>query len=149
MAKRDRIKLPKRVGGVKIPKVIRKGPLGEFLNSHAGRLILGEALVAAAAIFTATKTDDDSAVAEGLRHPVDGARRLGNAMALSSADHSERLGHACREAGRTFRETLHAAYDPLRQDRRDIGANGVDGVDEDEAHAKKKSSGRDSLATKH
>jgi hypothetical protein len=140
MAKHDKIKLPKRVAGVKIPKVIRKGPLGQFLNSHAGQVILAEAVVAAAAIFTAAKAEGESAVAEGLRHPVEGVERLGHAMALTATDHSERLAHAFRAAGRAFRESLQGGYANVWQDRRDIGA--------DEAPARKKSSGR-SHATRH
>ena len=35
MAKK--LKVPKRVAGVKIPKAVRKGPVGTFLNSTSGR----------------------------------------------------------------------------------------------------------------
>lgn len=140
MPKHDKIKLPKRVAGIKIPKVIRKGPLGEFLKSHAGQVILAEAIVATAAIFTASKADGESAVAEGLKHPVEGVERLGRAMALTTSDHSERLTQAFRTAGRAFREALHEGYANVWQDRRDIGA--------DEAPARKKSSGR-SHDTRH
>jgi hypothetical protein len=92
MAKKMKIKLPKRVAGVKIPKVIRKGPVGEFLNSGAGQVILAETLVAAAALFTASKTDD--------------VRRLGKSVAGSSVDQTERLSRACKAAGQAFRNAL-------------------------------------------
>jgi hypothetical protein len=141
--KHGKIKLPKRVAGIRIPKVIRKGPLGQFLNSHAGQVILAEAVVAAAAIFTA-KTAEDSAVGDGLRHPVDGARRLKHAMAATSADQSERLAHAFRRAGEAFREALHDGYAGVWQDRRDIGSD-----EEEEAPRAKKSSARDSHDTHH
>ncbi len=137
MAKDGKIKLPKRVAGIKIPKVIRKGPLAEFLNSHAGQMILAEAVVATAAIFTAAKSDEESTVAENLRHPVDGAQRLGHAVAMSATDHSERLTHAFHEAARAFHEALQDAYTGTAwRDRHDIGA------DEPEIHSAKKSSGR-------
>ncbi|MES2625353.1 MAG: hypothetical protein V4628_08745 [Pseudomonadota bacterium] len=92
MAKKVKVKLPKRVAGMKIPKVVRKGALGEFLNSGAGQVILAETLVAAAAMFTAAKAD--------------GARRLGN-LADAGADHSHRLAKACKAASHAFREALH------------------------------------------
>ena len=134
MAKEGKIKLPKRVAGMKIPKIVRKGPLGQFLNSHAGQVILAEAVLAAAAIFTA-KTDAESAVGDGLRHPVDGARRLKQAAVSTGADQSERLAHAFRRAGEAFREALHEGYVAAWQDRHDIGSE-----EEEEPHAKKKSS---------
>ncbi len=127
MAKKIKIKLPKKVAGMKIPKVVRKGPVGEFLNSGAGQVILAEALVAAAALFTASKTD--------------GVRRLGKAMTGDGPDYTERLAKACKAAGRAFREAL--------QD------NGGDSWEETPAapapkvKAKKKSSARASSTTTH
>src|SRR5688500_7040363 len=106
MAKKIKIKLPKRVAGVKIPKVVRKGPIGEFLNSGAGQVILTETLVAAAAMFAATKTDEHSSVVDDLRHPVDKARQLGHALADAGSDQSERLAHAFKAASRAFHEAL-------------------------------------------
>lgn len=134
MAKDSKIRLPKRVAGMKIPKVVRKGPLGQFLNSHAGQVIIAEAVVAAAAIFTA-KSDEESAVGDGLRHPVDGARRLRQAVATTGTDQGERLAHAFRRAGEAFREALHEGYPGVWRDRRDIGA-----AEEETPRAAKKSS---------
>jgi hypothetical protein len=127
MAKKLKIKLPKRVAGVKIPKVVRKGPIAEFINSGAGQVILAETLVAAAALFTATKTD--------------GVRRLGNAMAGNGPDYSERLSAACKAAGRAFREAL--------QD--DVGATWEESpkARPPKVKAKKKSSARTSSTTTH
>lgn len=116
MAKKAKFKLPKRVAGVKIPKVIRKGPLGHFLNSSAGQRVLAEMLVAAAAAFTAVKADEDGAVGETLRHPVDSARRAGEAVAEAGSNESERLAHAFRAAGKAFRDSLReAAYLPWHE----------------------------------
>src|SRR5688500_17587238 len=102
MAKKVQIKLPKRVAGIKIPKAVRKGPIVHFLNSGAGQVILAETLVAAAAMFAVTKTDEHSSVADDLRHPVDAARRLGQALTDASSDQSERLAHAFKAASRAF-----------------------------------------------
>ncbi|MGP1609903.1 MAG: hypothetical protein ACTS5G_04275 [Burkholderiales bacterium] len=132
MTKSGAIKLPKRIAGVKIPKVIRKGPIGEFLQSSAGQLVIAETLLAAAAAFTAAKAD--TSVGDAVRHPVDKARRAGQAMADAGANETDRLAHAFREAGRAFREALHqnSFFAVLRDE--DAG--------EDRTKAKKKSSGR-------
>ncbi|CAN7310874.1 hypothetical protein LJR219_001603 [Phenylobacterium sp. LjRoot219] len=37
--------LPKRIGGVKVPKSARKGRFGELLASHTGRTLLAEAVL--------------------------------------------------------------------------------------------------------
>jgi hypothetical protein len=147
MAKQAGVKLPKKLAGIKIPKAVRKGPLGQFLKSHAGQVILAEAVVAAAAVFTASRTDEDSPVAEGLRHPVEGARHLRQAMTMTSADHSARLAHAFRAAALAFREALREGYSPAWRDERDAAPEAV--VDDDDTTAaKKKSSGR-SHDTRH
>ena len=130
MAKKIKIKLPKKIAGVKIPKVIRKGPIGEFMNSGAGQVILAEALVAAAALFTASKTD--------------GVRRLGNAMTGKTGngpDYTERLSKACRVAGRVFREALHDDDGHTWEANAEVPAPKV--------KAKKKSSARASSTTTH
>ena len=61
MAKK--LKLPKRIAGIKIPKTIRKGSVGEFMSSPAGQLVIAEALVAAAGVGLAP-----GAWAGGARH---------------------------------------------------------------------------------
>lgn len=129
MAKHDKIKLPKRVAGIKIPKAIRKGPVGHFLNSGAGQLVIAETLVAAAAAFTAVKADESGKVADTLKNPVDSMRRAGEAMAEVGAGESERLAHA-------FRAACHAFMEALRE-----GNHSTWRVSEEDAPAKK-SSGR-------
>jgi hypothetical protein len=141
MAKKVKIKLPKRVAGLKIPKVVRKGPIGQFLNSGAGQVLLGETLVAAAAIFTATKTDEDSPVAEGLRHPVDSTRRLSHALSDAGSDQTERLAYAFKEAGRAFREALQNGKAAAWEERGTTLS--------DDAGAKKKPSTRTPSGTSH
>ncbi|HEY0963598.1 MAG TPA: hypothetical protein VGE69_14700 [Pseudomonadales bacterium] len=106
MAKHGKIKIPKRVAGVKIPKPIRKGAIGHFLNSRAGQLVIAETLVAAAAAFTAVKADDTGKVADTLKNPVDSIRRAGEAVAGASANEGERFAHAFRAACRAFVDAL-------------------------------------------
>lgn len=107
MAKHGKIKLPRRIAGVKIPKAIRKGPIGHFLNSGAGQLVIAETLVAAAAAFTAVKTDESGKVADTLKHPVDSMRRASEAVAEVGAGEGERFAHAFRAACRAFVDALH------------------------------------------
>jgi hypothetical protein len=140
MAKHMKVKLPKRIAGIKIPKVVRNGPLGRFLNSSAGQLVLAETLLATAAVFTAKKTDDDSTVGDSLRHPMDGARRVGRALTATGSDQSERLAHACRAAGRAFRDALHEEDGVWQK---------PEALDTRDGRAKKKSSTRASSHTQH
>jgi hypothetical protein len=164
MAKHAKFKIPKRVAGVKIPKVIRKGPLGNFLNSNGGQLILAETVVAMAAAFTAVKTDEDSTVGESLRHPMDGARRLGSAVIAAGSDEGDRLAHAFREAARAFRAALQqrdvpswsvpsqnlASQNLASQNLGSQKKTGKASDDEvDLAPAKKKSSSRAHSGTQH
>ena len=104
MAKK--LKLPKRIAGIKIPKTIRKGPVGEFMSSPAGQLVIAEALVAAAGVFTVKKADENLDAAEVAKHPGDSARRVVQALTASGSDQSERLTFALKEAARAFKTAM-------------------------------------------
>src|SRR5918995_513236 len=104
VAKKLKIKLPKRVAGVKIPKSVRKGPVGQFLNSGAGQILIAEALVAAAGAFAVSRSDPDSQVGDIVRHPIDTTRRAGRHAARAGADQAARMSYALREAARAFRD---------------------------------------------
>ena len=113
MAKRLKIKLPKRVAGVKIPKSVRKGPLAGFLNSTAGQIVIAEALVAVSGVLAAKGTEPDSAADDLLRHPVEGAKRAARSTADAAEevkDHAAaqgaRLSYALSEAVKTFRSAM-------------------------------------------
>ena len=60
MAKKRKMKLPKRIAGVKIPKGIRKGPIGSFLTSSGGQLVIAEALLAAGGFYAARRLDPNT-----------------------------------------------------------------------------------------
>lgn len=94
MSKRIKVKLPKRVAGVKIPKAARKGPIADFLNSSGGQVLLAEALVLAAGVFGARR------VAAQAGAPWDPGIRE------NFAEASARLAHASREALKAFRAAL-------------------------------------------
>jgi len=94
MSKRNKVKLPKRIAGVKLPKATRKGPIADFLNSSGGQVLLAEALVLAAGVFGARR------VAAQAGAPWDPGMRE------HIADASARLAHASREALQAFRAAL-------------------------------------------
>ena len=94
---KSKIKVPKRVAGVKIPKVVRKGPVVDFVNSSAGRLLIAEALTAAIAAFAVKRVDP----ATGQRLQAD---MQDGEVALKR--NTAKLAHAFGEAVRAFREAL-------------------------------------------
>jgi hypothetical protein len=97
-----KVKLPKRVLGVKIPKGIRKGPLVQFLSSSGGQIVVVEALLAASALYAARRFDSSTAVGETLRHPIDGLR-AGRDWSRGASD---RFGRALRAGVNSFRAAL-------------------------------------------
>ena len=97
-----KVKLPKRVWGVKIPKQIRKGPLGQFLGSSGGQIVVIEAIMAAAAFYAARRIDPDTSVGETLRRPLD-SLRAGRDWSRGASD---RFARALRAGAQSFR----AAY---------------------------------------
>ena len=94
MSKRKKVKLPKRIAGVKLPKATRKGPIVDFLNSSGGQVLLAEALVLAAGVFGARRVAAQAGAPwePGMREHI--------------ADASARLAHASREALQAFRSAL-------------------------------------------
>jgi len=106
---KSKIKVPKRVAGMKIPKTVRKGPVMDFVNSSAGRLLIAEALGAALAVFAYRNVDSDTG-----RRIKDGTRDAEAALRRNTA----RLSFAFSEAVRVFRESLS---------RSDVPGNGASG----------------------
>jgi hypothetical protein len=129
MAKK--LKLPKRIAGIKIPKSIRKGPVGDFMSSRAGQLVIAEALVAAAGVFTVQKADENLDAAQAVKHPGDSARRLVQSLTDSGADQGQRLTYALKEAARAFKVAMEDG--PPAQE-----TGGVPAKTEPEPNAKKK-----------
>ena len=94
---KSKIKVPKRVAGVKIPKTVRKGPVMDFVNSSAGRLLIAEALAAALAVFAYKNVDSETG-----RRIKAGTLDAEAALKRNTA----RLSFAFGEAVRAFRESL-------------------------------------------
>ena len=112
MAKKLKVKLPKRIAGMKIPKAVRKGPIGDFLNSSGGQIILAQALVAAAGVFAASRTEPDSRAGDALRHPVENARAAARAAKRQGREQAARLSFALKEASLAFRTAMEQGPPP-------------------------------------
>jgi len=100
MAK-SRIKVPKKVVGVKIPKAVRKGPIMDFVNSTTGRVLIAQALTAAIGAFAYKQADPETR--ERLRGKV--LKGAGDARDLMSRS-TTRLSFAFGEALNAFRAAL-------------------------------------------
>lgn len=106
MATKVKIKLPKRIAGVKIPKSVRKGPIGGFLNSGAGQLLIAQALIGVAGAAALSRTDQSSRLGHAVRHPIHTSRRAGSRVARTGADQAARFSYSLKEAARAFRDAM-------------------------------------------
>lgn len=102
-------KIPKRVAGVKVPKAVRKGPIGQFLTSNLGKEVLAGALVAAAGAGLKHESGRDSlvgqAVAKGGRalKGAGGKARHGGEQAVDQvAFAGSAVAYAVSEAAKAF-----------------------------------------------
>lgn len=101
MAKSAKIKVPKQVVGIKIPKSVRKGPIMDFVNSTTGRVLIAQAITAAIGVFAYKHADPETRdrIRGKVKMGADGAREL---MARNTA----RLSLAFGEAITAFRTAL-------------------------------------------
>jgi len=134
-------KLPKRLLGVKLPKAIRKGPIGNFLGSSGGQIMIAEALLAATAYYAARRIDPDSPIGGTLRRPMDGLR-AGRDWSRGTSD---RLARAVRAGVQAFRASKAKGTIGLSADVQNREAEAVDageGQMDADAPAKKSESSR-------
>ena len=101
------LKIPKKIAGVKVPKVLRKSTLmRNLLGSEVGRRVVADALVAAA-----------SAAAAVLVNRAD-VRKAGAAVAHTSEDAAKVAKDALKSAAAAVTESLgNAAKVALGQDQ--------------------------------
>jgi hypothetical protein len=116
VARKLKVKIPKRVAGMKIPKTVRKGPLRDFLNSSAGQLLLAEGLIVLGSAVAVRRADPDSRVGWFARHPLDSMRDVGRATSRRAdwagetiSRESGKLSLAFSEAIRAFRAAMDQA----------------------------------------
>ena len=100
MAK-SKIKVPKQIVGVKIPKSVRKGPVMDFVNSTTGRVLIAQALTAAIGVFAYRNADPETRdrLRGKVRKGADDAREI-------VARNTARLSFAFGEAVTAFRNAL-------------------------------------------
>jgi hypothetical protein len=93
MAKSSKIKVPKQIVGVRIPKSVRKGPIMDFVNSTTGRVLIAQAITAAIGVFAYRKADPETRdhVRSKVKKGANDAREL---MTRSTALLSFALGEA-------------------------------------------------------
>ena len=108
-SKSKAIKVPKRVAGVKIPKAVRKGPVLQFVNSSAGKLLVAEAITAALAAVAYNHAKTGGGFKERALDAEDMLKQ-----------NAARLTHAFAEGVRAFRQALseespESSSDPTSQ----------------------------------
>jgi hypothetical protein len=134
MAK-SRIKVPKRVAGVKIPKTVRKGPVMDFVNSTTGRALIAQALTAAIGVFAYKHAAPETR--DRIRGKVKkGAEGTREALERNSA----RLSFAFGEAVTAFRTAL---ADPAGQSPESTAAHLAQQLEQVEERVGKKKKKQD------
>jgi hypothetical protein len=105
MAKKTKSFLPKRIAGVKVPKSVRKGRLGELLASRTGQALIAEAIMAAGAIGAAKKAGDSPKARHLVADAADKLKTLGGDARQKAGDAKDKA----EETGSTFAFALGEA----------------------------------------
>ncbi len=109
-----RVKLPRRIAGVRMPRAVRNGPIVDFLGSSRGQILLVGVLAVVVGAYAIRKSDPDSAVGQFVRSPLSGMKNVGrSAPRQANGAAAMRLAHALFEGVRAFRRALSdddAAY---------------------------------------
>ena len=106
MAKTKALKLPKWIGGIKVPKFLRKsGTIGQWINSPVGRAALAEALIAAGAALKNYKPAADAV--GGVAHAANAGSDA--ATAAEDAVQSAASGWAADVASSVERQIVPAS----------------------------------------
>ena len=139
MAKQS--KVPKRIVGIKVPKQVRKGAVGEFLGSRAGQVIVAAVLVELGVVL-ANVLDPSTKTGRGLRHALaEGADAVFPAGAGKGAkklaqQRMDLLSNAFERAIDAFRATMDGA------EKEDLRAVVTDVTPSGDAGKKRRSSRR-------
>jgi hypothetical protein len=135
MAKQFKLRIPKRVAGVKIPRIVRKGPFAKFLNSSAGQLVIAEALVMVGGALAAEARG--SGPAELGRDPLSSASK-GGAERSDIGPESSRLPSAFNDAIRAFRTSLEQHRSKEHETTQEAATADTGDVQSESARPKKK-----------
>jgi hypothetical protein len=136
MTNKLKLRIPKRVAGVKIPKTVRKGPVAKFLNSSAGQVLLAEALVVVGGTLAAERSGSGSGLGELVRNRASGAWKGDDGVDIGPE--ANRLASALNEAIRAFRTRLLSEE---RQSTRDGDMEDAGDVQSESLRPKKKTAG--------
>ena len=98
--------LPKRLAGVKIPKRVRKGPVGEFIASPAGKLVVAEAVAAAGGLLMKRNLDRHPERKRALKGKAGAAGEAASDAVHAAGEAGSNLTLAITEAARTFGRVL-------------------------------------------
>jgi len=113
--KRNKISVPKRLAGVKIPKAVRRGLKG-LAASQSGKAVIAEALVAAGAALVAAEAQPDSKARRAIREKAPAAkgaaRKAAGGVTATALESRAALGVAFEEATRMFTDTLRRRSSP-------------------------------------
>lgn len=110
--------LPKRIAGVKVPKSVRNGPIGEALASPTGQAVIAEVITAAASAKQGDKLVD----------LADRLRSSGEAKAGKASEESGAVVYAMGEAARTFVDALNRRRAAEADERKKQSAEGQTGT---------------------
>ncbi len=125
MAKKKlKARLPKRIAGVKVPKALRKGPLGQFLGSPAGQAMIVDGLVQAGrALVKADGRPGEAlkAFAGSNLQPKGkpGKRHKGGKLGVAELAGGGALAVALQAAAKAFVEHLQQGPPPERRGGQD------------------------------
>ncbi len=113
MAKKRKGFLPKKIAGVKVPRKVRKGQLGELIASPTGQKIIAQAILAGGALVAgrkAAKSDTALAAAKGAKAKA--VTAVGKVQAATPQLDAETLSYAFAEAAKTFAAALRHGTTP-------------------------------------
>ncbi|MYZ50457.1 hypothetical protein [Propylenella binzhouense] len=123
MAKKKKMKsaMPKKIAGVKIPKKVRKGAVGQFVASPAGQAMIGEMLLAALAAIR--KGGKGSKLGIAARHPAAAAELGASRAADLGSDAMEALRERTASLSEAFGEAARHFMDSVSADADDRGGS--------------------------
>lgn len=98
MAKKRKNAVPKRIAGMKVPKRLRKGRVGELLSSPVGQVLIFETVARAGERLVGRRTRPGSAERRGAVRSQEAVSDLGENASESSAA----VVYALRQAARAF-----------------------------------------------
>jgi hypothetical protein len=105
--------LPKRIGGVKVPKALRKGRAARFLTSPLGVALISEAVVAAGAFAVGKESEPGSKARRFADHPLASLALLKDDAKLKGEHSADQLKAAFAAASAAFADALRSGAEVI------------------------------------